>query len=145
MIRRPLPAARLAQNLEITDRIFQRARDPDVVKPAAAVADGPIGGAVAPPRVDLLRHRNALARDVDPIPRGERGLQLLGFDGRVRYYLQKLLVRPDVVLMRGDVEIADQDVAVLAARMQRLARLHLVEEAELVIEFLVQRGIGNVA
>jgi hypothetical protein len=47
--------------------------------------------------------------------------------------------------VRGDVEIADQDVAVVATRMQRLTRLHLVEEAKLVIEFLVQRGIGNVA
>src|SRR3954465_13481401 len=76
MVRGTLPAPRLAQNPEITDRIFQRARDPDMVEPAAAVANGPIGGAVAPPRVDLFRHRNALARDVDPLTGGERGFRL---------------------------------------------------------------------
>ena len=47
--------------------------------------------------------------------------------------------------MRRDVEIADQDVAVVAARMQRLAGLHLVEEFQLVIELRIERGIGNVA
>src|SRR4051812_21915460 len=145
MVRRPLPAARLAQNLEITDRIFQRARDPDVVEPAAAVADGPIGGAVAPPSVDLFRHRNALARDVDPLAGGERGLQLLGFDGRVRHHLQKLLVRPDVVLMRGDVEIADQDVAVFAARVQRLPRPYLLGGRGAWDEIFLYSGVREVA
>ena len=47
--------------------------------------------------------------------------------------------------MRRDIEIADQDMAVVAARMQRLARLHLVEELKLVLEFRIERGIGNVA
>ncbi len=37
--------------------------------------------------------------------------------------------------MRRHIEVADQDMAILAARMQRLARLHLVEKAELVLEF----------
>ena len=36
-------------------------------------------------------------------------------------------------------------MAVVAARMQRLARLHLVEKFQLVIEFRIERGIGNVA
>ena len=47
--------------------------------------------------------------------------------------------------MRRDVEIADQDMPVVAARMQRLARLHLVEKSQLVVEFRIERGIGNVA
>ena len=47
--------------------------------------------------------------------------------------------------MRRDVEIADQDVPVVAARMQRLAGFHLVEELQLVLEFRIERGIGNVA
>ena len=76
---------------------------------------------------------------------GLRRQQLLAFDRGVRDDLQKLLVRPHVVLMRRDVEIADQDVPVVAARMQRLARLHLVEKFQLVIEFRIERGIGNVA
>ena len=47
--------------------------------------------------------------------------------------------------MRRDVEIADQDVAVVAARMQGFARLHLVEELQLVLEFRVEGWIGDVA
>src|SRR6267378_2415946 len=47
--------------------------------------------------------------------------------------------------MRRYIEIADQDVAIIAARMQRLARLHLVEKLELVLEFRIERGIRNVA
>ena len=54
-------------------------------------------------------------------------------------------MRPDVVLIRRHVEIADQDMAVVAARMQRFARLHLVEKPELVLEFRIERRIGNIA
>ena len=73
------------------------------------------------------------------------GQQLFGFDRGVRHDLQQLLVRPDVVLVRRDVEIADQDMPVLAARVQRLARLHLVEKTQLVLEFRVEHRIGNIA
>src|SRR5438046_3549391 len=47
--------------------------------------------------------------------------------------------------MRRHVEIADQDMAILAAWVQGLARLHLVEELQLVLEFRIERGIGNIA
>ena len=36
-------------------------------------------------------------------------------------------------------------MAILAARMQGLARLHLVEKLQLVLEFRIERGIGNIA
>src|SRR5215467_11392729 len=62
----PLPPAGIAQDAEIADLIFQRPRDPDVVEPAAAIAHGPVGGAIAPPGIDLLGQRNPLARDVEP-------------------------------------------------------------------------------
>jgi hypothetical protein len=76
---------------------------------------------------------------------GLRRQELLAFDRRVRDDLQELLVRPHVVLIWRDIEIADQDVAIVAARMQRFARLHLVEKSQLVIELGIERGIGNVA
>src|SRR5216684_1254091 len=47
--------------------------------------------------------------------------------------------------MRRDIKIADQDMAVVAARMQRLARLHLVEKSQLVLELRIERGIRNIA
>src|SRR5947208_8756170 len=112
MVRWPFPAAGVARDAEIRDAVLQRARNPDVVEPAAAVADGPVRGAVAPPGIDLLRLRNALARDVEPFAMGLRRQQLLAFDRGVRDDLQQLLVRPDVVLVRRHVEVADQYVAV---------------------------------
>src|SRR5258708_20827518 len=36
-------------------------------------------------------------------------------------------------------------MTVVAARMQRLAALHLVEKLKLVLEFRIERGIGNMA
>src|SRR6202163_4381701 len=99
MAGRPPPAARIPRDPEIADAIFQRARDPDVIEPAAAVAYGPVGGAVAPPGIDLLRKRNALPRDVEPFAVGLGGQQFFGLDRGVRHDLQQLLVRPDVVLM----------------------------------------------
>ena len=47
--------------------------------------------------------------------------------------------------MRRHVKIADQDMPVIAARMQGLARLHLVEKLQLVLEFRIERGIRNIA
>ena len=58
MVRRPLPAAGVAGDAEIADEILQRARNPDVIEPAAAIADGPVGGAIAPPGVDFFRKRD---------------------------------------------------------------------------------------
>ena len=46
--------------------------------------------------------------------------------------------------MRRHIEVADQDVPIVAARMQRFARLHLIEEAELVFEFRIEHGIRNI-
>src|SRR5690348_13378715 len=80
MVRWPLPAAGVAQNPEIADRILQRAGNPDVVEPAAAVADGPVGGAVAPPGVDFLRQWNPLACDVVPFAGGKGCRELLDLD-----------------------------------------------------------------
>src|SRR4051794_33648861 len=58
VVGRALPAAGVAGNLEIADTILQRARDPDMVEPPAAVAHRPVGGAVAPPGIDLFRKRD---------------------------------------------------------------------------------------
>ena len=47
--------------------------------------------------------------------------------------------------MGRDVEVADQNVVILAARMQRLAGFHFIEKAKLVLEFRIERRIRNVA
>jgi hypothetical protein len=58
---------------------------------------------------------------------------------------QHLLVAPDVMLERRDIEIADQNGAVGPLRAQPRAGAHFVEEAELVGEFRIGLRIGNVA
>ena len=145
MIGRPFPSPRIARDREIADAVAERLRHPDVIEPAAAIRQRPVGGAIAPPGIDLLRLGNARAGDVDPVAARLHREQLFAFDRRVRDDVEQLLVRPDVVLVRRDVEVADEDVAIAAVRMQRIAGRHLVEERELVLEFRIERRIGNVA
>ena len=59
---------------------------------------------------EIDRHINDFAQS-KPLPGVARGVELLAFDRRVRHHLQHLLVAPDVVLERRDVEIADQNGA----------------------------------
>src|SRR3569623_402250 len=59
--------------------------------------------------------------------------------------VEQLLVRPYVMLMRRDVEIADQNVPRIALRMQRFAIALFIEKRELVLEFRIGDEIGNVA
>ena len=54
-------------------------------------------------------------------------------------------MRPDVVLVWRHVEIADKDMAVAVARMQRCAGFHFVEKLQFMCELRIERGIGNVA
>ncbi len=116
-----------------------------MVEPASTIGGGPVGGAVAPPGVDFLRQRNALARHVAPAAGGLHVEQLLALDRRMRHHLEHLPVRPDVVLVGGDVEVADQHVMRPVLRVQRRARFHLVEEGELVGELRIERRVGHVA
>ena len=126
-------------------RSASASRAPDVVETAAAVGGAPVGGAIAPPRVELLRLRREPAHAVDPAAGAERGSEFLAFDRRVRDHPQHLLVAPDVVLARRDIEIADQDGALRLRRPQRRGVAHLIEEGKLVGEFRIDRRIGNVA
>jgi ABC-type sugar transport system ATPase subunit len=73
------------------------------------VGGGPVGGAVAPPGVDLLRLRDRLAHQVDPAAGLAHRLEISVSTGVWLTTFSKLLVRPDVVFQRRDVEIADQD------------------------------------
>ena len=52
---------------------------------------------------------------------------------------------PDIMLQRRDIEVADQDRALGALRAQPRAVAHFIKKPELVREFRVDVGIGNVA
>ena len=75
---------------------------------------------------------------------GEDGVERIGFDRRVADDLQKLLVAPDVVFVRGDVEIAGDQVPALEDRVGEPG-LELVEKAQLVLELRVDLGVRLVA
>src|SRR5665213_2314326 len=75
-----------------------------------------------------FRLRREHAHRVDPAAGIARGVELLAFDWRMRDHLQHLLVAPDVVLERRDVEIADQNRALRSFRPEALMAAHLVEK-----------------
>jgi hypothetical protein len=83
------------------------------------------------------------AGDVDPAAGRLRRAERRDLDRRVRDDLQERLVVPDVVLARGDVEIADEDRP-LGARVREPAA-QLVHEIELVAELRIGARIGQVA
>src|SRR5712671_6361592 len=105
MVGRPLPAARLARNSDPAKAIAKCRTDPDVVKTAPLVGCDPIGCPIAPPSVDLGGLRDEGACNIDPVAGVlERG-EFFALDRGVRDDFEQLLVAPDVVLERRDVEI----------------------------------------
>jgi hypothetical protein len=109
-------------------------RGPDVIEPAPLVGGVPVLRAVGPPAIEQPVG-NIGAGDIDPTARLLRVAQMLHLDRRVADHLQKLLVRPDVILARGDVQVADKD-AFLGSRVPEPVP-HLGQEIELVAEFRV--------
>ena len=74
----------------------------------------------------------------------EDGVERFGFDRRVADDLQELLMAPDVVFMRGDVEIAGDQMAALEDGLVEPGG-EFAEEPQLVLELGVDLGVGLVA
>ena len=115
-----------------------------MIETAASVGSLPILGAVAPPCIELLVCRHLLAHQVEPGAALHDLEQPVGLDRRMADDLQQLLVRPDVMFQRRDVEIADEDRrgVLLGIRVQML---HLLDEIELVAELRIDSAIRLVA
>ncbi len=98
----------------------------------------PVLRAITPPGVELLLVRHAVAHQSRPSRRPCASPRVLGLDRRVADDVEQLLVRPDVVLQRRDVEVADQH---RAGRIVGFGayRVHLGDEIELVLELPVDR------
>src|SRR5437764_9404676 len=116
-----------------------------MIKAPAFVGNEPIRRTVAPPSVELGRLGGELAHAVDPAAGLLHAGEFVAFDWRVRNDTKHLLVAPDIVFERRDIEIADKNGAIARLRAQRRAVAHLVEEAELVGEFRIELRIGDVA
>ena len=145
MVGGPVPAARVAADLHLLRGAGERRADPDMVEAAAFIGGGPIGRAVAPPRVELLVGGHELAQGVAPLPGRLDLAELLDLDGRVADDAKQRLMAPNVVLQRGYIEVADQDFTPRRVAWPRKKRRHFVEEGELMGEFVVDGGIGLVA
>src|SRR5689334_12708139 len=117
MVRRAVPVPGLPVDCHPPEAAGQLTGEPDVIETAALVGRRPIGRAIAPPRIDLLRLRTQVAHRVDPSGLLTQGLESLGFDRGVADDVEQLLVAPDVVLERSHIEIADED----RGRVPRLA------------------------
>src|SRR6266699_1962717 len=90
--------------------------------------------------------RHETPRYVVPFERVFRGPEKLGLDRGVTHDIEKLLVAPDVILQRRDVQIADEGegIAFLAA-VPGEAGFHLAQEVELMGEFGVLRRVWDIA
>ena len=129
MVGGPRGAAIILGDRDGRHAVGERVRCPDVVEPAAAVGIAPVvHRPITPPRVELFRLRREHAHGVDPAAGIARGVELFAFDRRMRDHLQHLLVAPDVVLERRDVEVADQNRALRSFRPEALMAAHLVEK-----------------
>src|SRR5260370_1142289 len=55
VLERSLPAAGITRDPEIADALLESGGYPNVIEPASAIRQGPVGGAIAPPGIDLFR------------------------------------------------------------------------------------------
>ena len=109
MVRWAVPTARIAKDLQTLHMPFKIGRTPDVIQPAATIRFDPILGAIAPPGEDFLVCRNKLSHQVAPATLHTQIFQRFGFYRRMADDLEKLLVRPDIVFKRRDIEIAKRE------------------------------------
>src|SRR5436189_5962398 len=103
MVGGPFPAARIARNPEVRYSTLERARYPDVIEPSPTIGPRPIGGPIAPPRINLFRQRNPLASYVDPSAMRLRRKQFLAFDRGMRHDVEQFVLPPDVVVRGRDI------------------------------------------
>ncbi|CDX46437.1 hypothetical protein MPLDJ20_90013 [Mesorhizobium plurifarium] len=144
MVGRLFPAARRLQDLVAFESRHQVGGGPDMVEAAAAVRRFPVLRAIAPPSVELLLGGHVEPHQVDPASGLAHRLEICRLDRRVADDVEQLLVRPDVMLLRRDVQVADQDRCGRFIRARRHG-VHLVDEIELVAEFAVDLRVRLVA
>ena len=118
-------------------------RGPDMIQPPPLVGRVPILGTIAPPAVKQPRG-NILAGDINPFPGILRRAQMLDLDRGMADDLEQLLVRPDVILARGDVQVAHQHGPLRRPAPGGPVR-DLPDEIQLVREFRVGIRVWNVA
>ncbi len=136
---------RLAQHSTPAQARNQFGRHEDVVQAAPTVGCPPVARPIAPPGVESLFGRNEVADRVDPGAGLDRAGQRRDFQVRLRDHGPELLVRPDVGVQGGDVDVADEDRARMAPPPPAEEAGEFGEKRELVGEARIGLGVGNVA
>ena len=114
-----------------------------MVQTPPAVRIRPVPCPVGPPRKKAPGRRNALPNCICPGAGLHRPLQSRDFRLSVGNDVAKLLVRPDIALEGGDIQVANQDCGPTALLPEYLG--HLFDESKLVREFGIRLRIGLLA
>src|SRR5260221_8422087 len=104
-----LPAPHLTQDLGALQAWLQSRGGPNVIEAAAAIILLPIRRAIAPPGKDLLRLRHEMPDRILPMAGLLHRRQLFHLDRGMADDLEELLMGPDVIFQRRDIEIAHHD------------------------------------
>lgn len=80
-----------------------------------------------------------------PIQRGVQAVEFFNLDRRMGDDVQKLLMAPDIVFQRSDVEITDGDEFLRFGVIVLEPPVQLIDKIELVREFVVVFGVWNIA
>ena len=116
-----------------------------MVEPPSLVRLGPIGRAIAPPRIKFFLPRRELAQSIDPAALAQYELELVRFYRCMADDLQQGLVAPDIVLIGRDIEIPDQDGVAFGRGVMDRESMHFIEERQFMREFRIFFRVGFVA
>lgn len=116
-----------------------------MVEPAPAIRRRPVLGAITPPSIEFLVHWREMPKRIDPAAFFDNFLELVGLDRRVADHFQQRLVAPDVMLVLGDIQIADDNRMVIGQRWLVDPAFQLIEKRQLMGEFGIDCGVGLVA
>lgn len=140
-----LPAASGPKNFETGKLGRQIGRYPDVVESTPTVRSLPILGAIAPPSVKLLIGRHEMSGNINPISGGSQPVEPINLDRCVRHHGEHILVRPDVVFQRRDVQVTNENSRSRQDATRCRPLRQFVEKLQFMLKFWVLFGIRNIA
>src|SRR6201987_4492114 len=104
-----LPAAAVPVNPGLGKSTDECRRHPDMIEPAASVRSYPVTRPVAPPSEQTLVRRHEMPDRINKTARPLKEAKTFDFDRCVADDTEELLVRPDISLQRGNVQVANRN------------------------------------
>lgn len=117
-----------------------------MIKAAAFVCRTPVLRPIGPPCVELFVHRHEFPHHINPLAARQKRFHTISLGWCVADDFQKLLVGPDIFLMRCNVQVAnDNRRTILFCILPSTPFDHLVEEIELVGELVIGFNVRHIA